>query len=110
MSALPPKADIRADEIDVRFVPLATIVQCVLARRNTSVSRINPINQNSLLDIPNRSLANGSEAAMDGACRPFRLTAVSPPPVEGQHQGGPDRFVTGASSQANGADFPKSQA
>ena len=27
MSAIPPKADIRADEIDVRFVPLATKVQ-----------------------------------------------------------------------------------
>jgi len=27
MSALPPKADIRADEIEVRFVPLATKLQ-----------------------------------------------------------------------------------
>jgi len=27
MSALPPKADIRVDEIDVRFVPLATKVR-----------------------------------------------------------------------------------
>jgi hypothetical protein len=27
MSALPPKADIRTDVVDVRFVPLATKVQ-----------------------------------------------------------------------------------
>jgi hypothetical protein len=34
MSALPLKADIRVDEIDVRFVPLATKVQ-----RSTQATR-----------------------------------------------------------------------